>query len=56
MITLSEKKPMTVADAGRKGGRRVAERYGHEHYRRIGRKGGRRTAELVAAGKKALEE
>ena len=32
---------MTVADAGRMGGRLVSEKYGPEFYERIGKKGGR---------------
>ena len=35
-----EKRDMTVAEAGRKGGEVVKERYGSEFYQRIGRKGG----------------
>lgn len=31
---------MTVAEAGRKGGKTTAERYGHEFYQNIGRTGG----------------
>jgi hypothetical protein len=36
----AEKKPITVAEAGRKGGKTTAERYGHEFYEEIGQKGG----------------
>ena len=42
------KKPgggMTVAEAGRMGGRLVSEKYGPEFYERIGKKGGSTTAE-----------
>jgi hypothetical protein len=53
-----EKEPgaMTVAEAGRKGGRKVKERYGHDFYVKIGTQGGQRVRELLAAGRKALEE
>lgn len=36
---------MTVAEAGRMGGRLVREKYGPEFYERIGKKGGSSTAE-----------
>ena len=36
---------MTVAEAGRMGGRLVSERYGSEFYEKIGKKGGSSTAE-----------
>jgi len=36
---------MTVAEAGRMGGRLVSEKYGSEFYERIGKKGGSSTAE-----------
>jgi len=35
-----EQKSMTVAEAGRKGGKTTSERYGHDFYETIGRKGG----------------
>src|SRR5881409_3525262 len=36
---------MTVAEAGRMGGRLVSEKYGSEFYEKIGKKGGSSTAE-----------
>jgi len=36
----AEKKAITVAEAGRKGGKTTSERYGHEFYEAIGQKGG----------------
>ena len=36
---------MTVAEAGRMGGKLVSEKYGPEFYERIGKKGGSSTAE-----------
>lgn len=42
-----ESKP-SVAEAGRRGGRKTLERHGHEHFRAIGKKGGERTKELYA--------
>ena len=55
---------MTVQEAGRlggkkggkKGGTATRDRYGHEFYAEIGRKGGQKVRELVAAGKKAIED
>src|SRR5579884_250618 len=41
----TEKQPTTVQEAGRKGGRRVKEKYGQEFYVEIGKKGGRIIAE-----------
>ena len=52
----SSKGAMTVAEAGRKGGLTVSDRYGHEFYEEIGRKGGQKVRELIAAGKRALEK
>jgi general stress protein YciG len=37
--------PMTVAEAGRMGGRLVSEKYGAEFYTKIGKMGGSSTAE-----------
>ncbi len=55
--TTESKGQMTVAEAGRrggvKGGRIVAQKYGHEHFEEIGRKGGRKVAELIERGKRA---
>lgn len=52
--------PMTVKEAGRKGGMRTSETHGHEFYQSIGRKGGIRggpkVRNLIKAGKKALGE
>jgi general stress protein YciG len=39
-------KPMTVQEAGRRGGQATLQNRGIEHFRKIGRKGGKRTAEL----------
>lgn len=52
----SEKRPMTVAEAGRRGGRRTAETHGREFYESIGHKGGQTVKELIKAGKKAMAE
>lgn len=41
MLQSEEKSaPMSTAEAGRKGGRRVRDKYGEDYYRRIGKKGG----------------
>ena len=55
---MSEKtdKPMTVAEAGRRGGMKTKERYGSEYYSEIGRLGGYRVKELVAEAKAAEQE
>ena len=39
-----EERPMTIAEAARKGGNTTKERYGPDFYSRIGRKGGQRVA------------
>jgi general stress protein YciG len=52
---------MTVEEAGRRGGEKVAATRGHEFYEEIGRKGGlagghkggQRVKELIEKGKKA---
>ena len=43
--TTEEKKPTTVQEAGRMGGRRVKEKYGQSFYVDIGKKGGRMIAD-----------
>ena len=45
--------PISVQDAGRKGGRKTADTYGSKHYQTIGKKGGDRTSELVRLGREA---
>ncbi len=40
---------MTVAEAGRMGGKLVSEKYGSEFYEKIGKKGGSSTAERYGA-------
>lgn len=40
-------RPLTVREAGRKGGTMTAKRYGHNHYCTIGKKGGQRVKELI---------
>jgi general stress protein YciG len=39
-------KPITVQEAGRRGGQATLQNQGVRHFKKIGRKGGRRTAEL----------
>lgn len=58
----TEERGMTVKEAGRRGGKKTAERHGHEFYQEIGRlggsKGGKTTSERYgrefyqSAGKK----
>jgi len=45
---MTDKEEITVADAGRRGGRSTLEHHGAEFFREIGRKGGQRTAQLYA--------
>ena len=40
-----ERRPMTLAEAGRRGGEKVKRERGPDFYAEIGRKGGRRVAE-----------
>ncbi len=53
-----EQTPMTVTDAGRKGGQRTSETHGRDFYEQIGHKGGvkggPKVRDLIEAGKKAL--
>lgn len=55
-----EQNPMTVKEAGRKGGLRTSETHGHDFYEQIGHKGGikggPKVRNLIEAGKKALGE
>jgi general stress protein YciG len=52
---MDEKKGgMTVAEAGRKGGIKVASERGRAFYEEIGKKGGQKVRELIEQGKKRL--
>ena len=44
---------MTVQEAGRLGGEKVARERGREFYEEIGHKGGQKVRELIEAGKSA---
>lgn len=56
-----KKGEMTVEEAGRMGGQKVAKTHGHEFYQQIGhkggeaggKKGGQRVKELIEEGKEA---
>ena len=54
-----EQNPMTVREAGRKGGERTSETHGHDFYQQIGKKGGQKggpkVRDLINAGKKAMK-
>ena len=50
----SSKGALSVAEAGRKGGTAVRDKYGHDFYEEIGRKGGHKVRDLIAAGKRAM--
>ena len=47
---------MTGAAAGRRGGRAVRDKHGHQFYEEIGRQGGHKVRDLIAAGRLALKE
>lgn len=53
---MEEKEPMTVAEAGRRGGKATAEKHGSEFYQKIGSLGGQKVRDLIRAGKAALKE
>lgn len=42
---MSDKPEMSCAEAGRRGGKTTAKKYGKKHYSEIGKKGGAATAE-----------
>ncbi|MDP1808950.1 MAG: Em GEA1 (EM1) [Actinomycetota bacterium] len=44
---------MTVGEAGRKGGKTTAKKYGPAFYTEIGHKGGQKVKRLIERGKKA---
>jgi len=50
------KSPITVKEAGRKGGIRTAQTHGHDFYENIGHKGGPKVRSLIEEGKKALHK
>jgi len=45
---MNDKEGITVAEAGRRGGRATLENQGVDFFRKIGRKGGQRTAKLYS--------
>ena len=47
---------MTVAEAGRKGGVKVAQERGRAFYEQIGHKGGQKVRELIEQGKKMAKQ
>lgn len=51
-----EDRPMTVREAGRRGGLKRLEKIGPEGFAKMGKKGGRRLKELIELGKKAQEK
>lgn len=48
-------RPMTVREAGRRGGEATSGKYGRGFYEEIGKKGGQRVRELVEQGKRAAK-
>jgi general stress protein YciG len=48
-------RPMTVREAGRRGGEATSGKYGRGFYEAIGKKGGQRVRELVKQGKRAAK-
>ena len=54
---MSEKKgKMTVAEAGRMGGRKTSETHGPEFYSEIGSKGGQKARRLIQEGRQHENE
>ena len=53
---LAKKGGMSVQEAGRKGGRTTAKKYGPEFYEEIGHKGGQKVKRLINRGKKASKK
>jgi general stress protein YciG len=49
--TTTQRRAMTVSEAGRKGGITVRDERGHAFYEEIGRKGGQKVRELIERGK-----
>jgi len=49
----TEKQPLTVQEAGRRGGLATAKNHGKSFYQEIGHKGGAKVAELIKRGKEA---
>ncbi len=47
---------MTVAEAGRKGGKSTSATHGKDFYKAIGHKGGTRVKQLIEAAKQAEKE
>lgn len=47
---------MTVAEAGRMGGKKTAQTHGSEFYSEIGSKGGQKVRRLIQEGKEHEEE
>jgi len=47
----AKKRPLTVSEAGQKGGKKTHALYGKTFYEGIGRMGGARVRELIAAGR-----
>lgn len=48
----SAREPMTVQEAGRKGGEAVKEKYGPSFYKEIGHAGGQRVKQLIDQAKR----
>lgn len=51
----NDERPMTVREAGRRGGEATSGKYGKGFYETIGKKGGQRVRELVEQGKRAVK-
>jgi general stress protein YciG len=45
--TFLNSRPMTVSEAGAKGGKKTAEKHGSKHYQEIARKGGQKAREIL---------
>jgi hypothetical protein len=54
-MAISNKKEISVQEAGRRGGLETSRRHGHTFYHEIGVKGGHKVRELVKTGKLTKE-
>jgi len=53
MGSKEKKEPISVREAGRRGGTKTRDNHGHEFYVEIGRKGGSRVKRLVELGRQS---
>lgn len=51
---MAKQNPMTVQEAGRKGGKTTSKKYGPAFYEEIGHKGGQKVKNLIERGKRSM--